>query len=93
MSELNFEWDGNKAAINEKKHGVSFAEARTVFFDERARLIDDPDHSASEERFLILGLSSQLRLLIVAHCYRSQDGIIRIISARKATRNETRFYP
>jgi uncharacterized protein len=93
MSELNFEWDGNKAAINEKKHGVSFAEARTVFFDERARLIDDPDHSTSEERFLILGLSNQLRLLIVAHCYRSQDGIIRIISARKATRNETRFYP
>jgi uncharacterized protein len=93
MSELNFEWDGNKAAINEKKHGVSFAEARTVFFDERARLIDDPDHSSSEERFLILGLSSQLRLLIVAHCYRSQDGIIRIISARKATRNETLFYP
>ena len=93
MSELNFEWDRNKAAINAKKHGVSFAEARTVFFDERARLIDDPDHSTSEERFLILGLSNQLRLLIVAHCYRSQDGIIRIISARKATRNETRFYP
>ncbi|WP_300438317.1 BrnT family toxin [Zoogloea sp.] len=93
MSDLHFEWDEHKAAINETKHGIRFEEARTVFFDERARLIDDPDHSEGEDRFLILGLSNRLQLLIVAHCYRTEDGIIRLISARKATRHEARFYP
>jgi uncharacterized protein len=76
-----------------EEHGVSFEEARTVFFDERARLIDDPDHSDDEERFILLGLSSMLRLLLVCHCYRSEGNIIRIISARKATARESKSYP
>jgi len=89
---LRFEWDPRKAAANFRKHGVSFEDAESVFADERARRIDDPDHSADEDRFLLLGLSSSLRLLVVAHCYREAGGIIRIISARKATREEQRFY-
>ncbi len=89
---LRFEWDPRKAAANFRKHGVSFEDAESVFADERARLIDDPDHSVDEERFLLLGLSSSLRLLVVAHCYREAGGIIRIISARKATREEQGFY-
>ena len=93
MSTLRFEWDDRKAAANESKHGVSFEEARTVFFDERARLIDDPDHSEDEERFILLGLSSTLRLLVVCHCYRSEGNVIRIISARKATARESKSYP
>jgi uncharacterized DUF497 family protein len=93
MSTLRFEWDDRKATVNEKKHGVSFGEARTVFFDERARLIDDPDHSEEEERFVLLGLSSTLRLLLVCHCYRSEGNVIRIISARKATARESKSYP
>ena len=93
MSTLRIEWDPRKAALNLKKHGVSFDDAQTVFSDERARLIDDPDHSDVEERFLLLGLSSNLRLLVVAHCYRTDGNVIRIISARKATREEQRFYP
>ena len=93
MTELRFEWDDRKAAANEQKHGVSFEEARTVFFDERARLIDDPDHSDDEERFILLGLSSVLRLLLVCHCYRSDGNTIRIVSARKATAFESKSYP
>lgn len=94
MSSLRFEWDEGKAAINAKKHGVSFEEARSsVFFDERARLIDDPDHSQEEERFVLLGLSNTLRLLLVCHCYRSEGNVIRIISARKATARESKSYP
>jgi uncharacterized DUF497 family protein len=93
MSTLRFEWDVRKAAYNAKKHGVTFEEARSVFFDERARLIDDPGHSVDEERFVLLGLSSSLRLLLVCHCYRETDGVIRIISARKATANESKSYP
>ena len=93
MSTLRFEWDGRKATANEKKHGVSFEEARSVFFDERARLIDDPDHSEDEARFILLGLSSSLRLLLVCHCYRLDDNVIRIISARKATAGESKSYP
>ncbi len=93
MSTLRFEWDERKAAANLHKHGISFEEARTVFFDERARLIDDPDHSEDEERFILLGLSSTLRLLVVCHCYRSEGNIVRIISARKATANESKSYP
>jgi uncharacterized DUF497 family protein len=92
MSALRFEWDERKAAANQHRHGVSFEEARTVFFDERARLIDDPDHSKDEERFILLGLSSTLRLLLVCHCYRSDDDVIRIISARKATPREAKSY-
>ena len=92
MSTLKFEWDESKASANLKKHGVSFEEARTVFFDERAKLIDDPDHSEDEERFILLGLSSSLRIIVVCHCYRSAGNVIRIISARKATTGETKFY-
>jgi uncharacterized protein len=90
---LGFEWDPRKAAVNLRKHGVSFEDALSVFSDERARLIDDPDHSEDEQRFLLLGLSSTLRLLVVAHCYREAGGVVRIISARKATREEQLFYP
>ena len=93
MSTLRFEWDEAKAAANAKKHGVTFEEARSVFFDDRARLIDDPDHSEDEERFILLGLSSTLRLLVVCHCYRSKGNLVRIISARKATARESRSYP
>ena len=93
MSTLRFEWDERKAAVNAKKHGVSFDEAKSVFVDERAKLIDDPDHSEDEERFVLLGLSSALRLLLVCHCYRSEGNVIRIISARKATTRESKSYP
>ena len=93
MSTLRFEWDERKAAANAKKHGVSFDEAKSVFVDERAKLIDDPDHSEDEERFVLLGLSSALRLLVVCHCYRSEGNVIRIISARKATTRESKSYP
>jgi uncharacterized DUF497 family protein len=92
MSSIHFEWDDAKAATNLSKHGISFEEARTVFYDEQARLISDPDHSENEDRFILLGLSSTLKILIVCHCYRSDDNIIRIISARKATTQEIKVY-
>ncbi|MFO0040463.1 MAG: BrnT family toxin [Pseudomonadota bacterium] len=90
MDELRFEWSSAKAAANARKHG--FDEARSVFADERARLIADPDHSDDEDGFIILGLSAALRLLVVCHCYRGKDNVIRIISARKATSAEAKFY-
>ena len=93
MNGLRFEWDDRKAAANLKKHGVSFDEAKSVFVDEHARLIDDPDHSGDENRFVLLGLSSALRLLLVCHCYRSAGNVIRIISARKAIARESKSYP
>ena len=93
MRALRIEWDDRKASANARKHGVSFEEARSVFFDDNARLIDDPDHSEDEERFVLLGLSSSLRLLLVCHCYRSEGNVIRIISARKATAKESKSYP
>ena len=89
---ISFEWDSNKAAMNLEKHGVSFEEAKTVFYDERAVLFDDPDHSQNEERFLILGFSQKPRLLIVSHCIREEGNIIRIISSRKATTTEAKKY-
>ena len=89
---MQFEWDPNKNEINKRKHGISFEEARTVFYDECAILFDDPDHSDEEDRFLILGISQTEKLCIVSHCYRGEDEVIRIISARKATRKETDFY-
>lgn len=92
MEELRFEWDSAKAAANLRKHGVSFDEARTVFSDERALLIDDPDHSEDEDRFILLGLSSALRVVLVCHCYRDDENVIRIISARRANRSETTAY-
>lgn len=87
-----FEWDENKALANIKKHGVSFEEARAVFYDDYAVLFDDPDHSEAEDRFLIIGMSSEKGVCIVSHCSRSEDERIRIISARKATRTERSIY-
>ena len=89
---MKFVWDNQKASINRRKHGVSFEEAQTVFDDCEALRIFDPDHSEEEDRFLILGLSSVLRLLVVCHCFRENDEQIRIISARKATKRESATY-
>jgi uncharacterized DUF497 family protein len=88
---MKFEWDRKKAESNLAKHGVSFEEARTVFYDENARLIDDPDHSGEEDRFILMGISQGLRIITVCHCYRDDDRI-RLISARKATKQEKQFY-
>jgi uncharacterized DUF497 family protein len=93
MSDLRFEWDPHKNRANQRKHGVSFEEARTVFLDDNALLIDDPDHSDDEDRFVLLGLSSALRALVVCHCYRARGNVIRIISARKADPSERALYP
>ena len=92
MKRIKFQWDEQKNQANIKKHGISFEEASSVFYDENAILFDDPDHSTDEDRFLILGISSKLHLCIVSHCYRDKDKIIRIISARKATRRESESY-
>ncbi len=89
---MDFEWDTTKASKNKKKHGISFEEAKTVFLDDHALVIHDPEHSDNEERFIILGLSTIADLLIVCHCYKKKESIIRIISARKATRNESLQY-
>ena len=91
MNPIRFEWDPRKAKSNKKKHGVSFKEAKSVFFDEQALLLEDPQPLHEEERFFLLGLSVSLRLLVVVHAVREED-VIRIISARKATRLETRGY-
>jgi len=85
-------WDENKNQENIRKHNVSFEEAQTVFYDPNGKLIDDPDHSDEEDRYIILGLSKILHLLVVCHCYRENDETIRIISARKATTKETKYY-
>ena len=92
MTDISFVWDSAKAAENQRRHGVSFEEARSVFYDENARFQHDPDHSDSEDRFILLGLSSKLRLLLVCHSYRENDEVIRIISVRKATPNERKQY-
>lgn len=92
VAELRFEWDVAKGRANQRKHGISFEEAQTVFADEFGLLIHDPDHSDDEDRFVILGLSSSLRTLVVCHCYREGDDVIRIISARKADRRERQRY-
>lgn len=92
MTGIKFEWDEKKYALNRKKHDLSFAEAETVFADEQGLLLHDPDHSQEEERFILLGLSSNLRFLVVSHTYRENDSTIRIISARKATRSEQEQY-
>ncbi len=88
MDELRIVWDERKNKINRRKHGVSFEEASTVFADECGLLLDDPEHSAEEDRFILLGLSSALRILVVCHSYRDRDETIRLISARRATRAE-----
>ena len=92
MEAISFEWDEKKNASNKKKHGVSFEEGQTVFVDENALMIHDPDHSDEEERFIMLGLSARLRVLVVCHSYRKNQASIRIISARRATRLEQKQY-
>ncbi len=92
MAAIEFAWDEQKEKINQKKHGVSFEEARTVFYDENARLIHDPDHSIDEDRFILLGMSSKHHIILVCHCYRANESIIRLISARKANRKEQEQY-
>ena len=89
---MRFEWDAEKASINQKKHGVTFEEAQTVFGDYDALRIFDPGHSEDEDRFILLGMSAVLRILVVCHCYRENDEKIRIISARKATKKESAAY-
>lgn len=89
---MYFDWDESKNQINQKKHGITFEEASSVFYDDEALLRDDPDHSENEERFIILGFSNRANLLVVCHCYRESDTIIRIISARKATVAENKQY-
>lgn len=92
MSTPRFEWDAAKAAQNERKHGVTFDEAATAFEDEEALLIADPDHSVGEERFVLLGLSASLRMLVVVHCELEDGAVIRLISARRADRSEREAY-
>lgn len=92
MKSISFIWDENKADENRRKHNISFEEAQTVFTDPNARMIFDLEHSGAEDRFIILGISSALRLLVVCHCYRDKDMVIRIISARKATKQERKQY-
>ena len=89
---LKFEWDENKNEINQRKHGISFDEVTSVFRDTFAIVFDDPDHSDNEERFLIIGTSDKRGICLVSHCYRGQDQVIRIISARKATKIERNIY-
>jgi len=89
---ITFAWDENKNKKNISKHGVDFNEAKTAFYDENALIIEDPDHSEDEERFILLGFSNKANLLVVVHCYRDDDQVIRIISARKATKGEERSY-
>jgi uncharacterized DUF497 family protein len=92
MKTIQFNWDKNKAKINLTKHKISFEEARSVFDDDSARLIFDPDHSEDEDRFILLGLSCSLKVLVVVHCYKDDENIIRLISARKATKLEEKNY-
>ena len=92
MKAIEFNWDKNKARINLTKHKISFEEAQSVFDDDSARLIYDPDHSENEDRFILLGLSYSLKVLVVVHCYKDEENIIRLISARKATKPEEKIY-
>jgi uncharacterized protein len=92
MNDIRFEWNENKNRENIRKHGVSFDEAQTVFLDENALRFYDPDHSQDEDRFLMLGISFRLRVLVVCHCYRQDDTVIRLISARKADKYESQDY-
>ena len=89
---MRFEWDERKNTTNKQKHGIAFEEASSVFHDDYARFKSDSDHSENEERFLLLGVSSRLKILVVFHCYREEDEVVRIISAREATKNEKQEY-
>jgi len=93
MDELRFAWDEKKKRENQRNHGISFEEARTVFFDDNAVEFYDDEHSKWEDRFLLLGTSARFRILLVCHTYREDESVIRIISARKATKNEQKLYP
>lgn len=92
VSDLRFAWDPRKANENSRRHGVTFGEAQTVFLDENALLIGDPDHSDDEDRFVMIGLSARLRVLVVCHCYRTAESEVRLITARKGDREERREY-
>lgn len=92
VQDLQFEWDERKNVHNRRRHGISFEEAETVFLDEQALLLEDPDHSSREDRFILLGLSAAVRMLVVCHCYRASGNVIRLISARKATATERKGY-
>lgn len=93
LQDLTFEWDADKAESVRKKHNVSFQEAATVFMDENALMIPDPDHSSErEERFLLMGFSTRANVLVVSHCLRHSETVIRLISARKATKKEEKTY-
>lgn len=92
MSELRFSWDHAKAQLNQRKHKVSFEEAETAFLDEQALLLEDPDHSGTEDRFVLLGMAAALRVLSVCHCVRESGSVIRLISARRATKAEQKQY-
>lgn len=92
MEPLRFAWDERKSRQNEKKHGISLEEAQTVFLDENAQRFFDPDHSDDEDRFIMLGMSARQRILVVCHCFRDSESVIRIISARRADRREAQNY-
>lgn len=92
MTDIRFDWDKQKAVANKKKHGVFFEEASTVFYDEDALEFHDPEHSEDEDRFIMLGLSFKTRVLVVCHCVRASGAVIRIISARRATKHEAERY-
>ena len=92
VRDLRFEWDERKNVQNQRTHGVSFEEAESVFLDDQALLLDDPDHSSREDRFVLVGLSAAVRMLVVCHCYRAPGNVIRLISARKATATERKGY-
>ncbi len=92
MRSVHFVWDKRKDLANRRKHGISFDEAETAFHDENAKVYFDPDHSETEDRFILLGISLQLRVLVVCHCYREAESVVRIISARKADRGEQEDY-
>lgn len=92
MHDIQFTWDPQKAKSNKKKHGISFDESKSVFYDPNGLLIIDPDYGDDEERFVLIGLSFNLRILVVCHCYRENEMVVRIISARKATKREQKQY-
>ena len=92
MKELSFEWDDRKESTNRKKHGISFEEARTAFYDDNALVFFDPDHSEDEDRFILLGLSFRPQVVVVCHCFRESESIVRLVSARKADKGEEHEY-
>ena len=92
MKNISFKWSQSKSKLNLQKHAISFEEAQSVFYDDFAIEFFDDDHSDNEDRFILLGMSEKFRILVVCHCHKEDDSIIRIISARKATKKESKFY-